>query len=131
MAAPSRLHSNELPLPVNVKRTDAASVTAAGFSPSVVVGSSELIVNVRVSGVASAVPYWFTAYTSNVYVCPLVSGAVVYGEGHDANGSPTSRQRNEPPGWSELKVKVGVGSDSMPDGPDTIVVTGAGPCGTP
>src|SRR5438034_114803 len=97
-------------------RVDPETVTAAVRT-----------VNERDAGVGSAFPAVSVAWTSKL--CdPSASGAtgvwVSPGPEQGANGSESKRHSKLEPGSEDENPKVGVGSWVVPEGPESIVVSG-------
>src|SRR4051812_50216300 len=81
------------------------------------------MVKLRLAGVGSGWPTASTART--LKVCgPFDRGAVVSGESHPTKPVPSNWHSKVDPGSFELNANVGVSSEVLPDGPESIVVTG-------
>ena len=125
-APPSTRHSNVEP----ASSAENANVGVASFvGPDgplsiVVSGAAVSTVKLRDAGVGSTLPAGSVARTSNVWA-PSACRAVVWAELQEAQAPPSTRHSNVEPGWSAEKVYVGVASLVGPEGPLSIVVSGA------
>ena len=83
-------------------------------------GGAVSTVKARLAGLASALPAWSIARTSNVWA-PSARAAIVSGELQAAKAPASTRHWKVAPGSLE-KVKVGVASFVGPAGPESSVV---------
>src|SRR5215510_13468255 len=87
-------------------------------------GSRVSTVKLREAGVWSVLPAGSVARTEKVWG-PSAREAVVSGEEQGAQAPESTRHSKDEPGWSESKVKVGVGLLVGPAGPLRMLVSGS------
>jgi hypothetical protein len=87
-------------------------------------GGTVSTVHVRSAGVASVLAPASVARTSNV-CAPCARPVKARGLVHAAHEPPSRRHSKVEPGWSAEKAKLASASSVGPDGPASIVVSGA------
>ena len=121
----SRLHSkNASSLAENPNEGLASVVDPEGPESICVSGGIESTVKVREAGVSSTLPAASLARTSNVWTLEA-KPEYDFGEVHGAHSPASILHSKVAPASVAVKVKVGSGLVVIPDGPESISVSGA------
>jgi hypothetical protein len=107
----------------NVNVGVGSLVVPEGPESIVVSGGVASTVNVRESGVGSTLPAGSMARTENVWE-PSARCTVVFGELQGEKAPASTLHLKRAPDSGEENVNVGVGSLVVPEGPESIVVSG-------
>ncbi len=91
-------------------------------------GASESTVKARLAGLWSVFAAWSVARTSNVWAPSVSAAAAVWaspGPEQGPKAAASKRHWKLEPGSEEEKLNDGVLSEVVPEGPESIVVSGA------